>query len=142
MRLITIRDCAGIPRDQPLYLVQDPPPGIRSEPLDPDHRQRMVDFVRQVVDWARSLGIPDVYFGGIDEASGAALRGERDSFGAIHEGGGKVFVACGHDFFELVGDLLDLPVLLHPSHARLTRSGMLIAAICVDRKRCAILKKC
>ena len=123
MRLITIRDCAGIPRDQPLYLVQDPPPGIRSEPLEPDHRKRMVDFVRQVVDWAQSLGIPDVYFGGIDEASGAALRGERDSFEAIHEGGGKVFVACGNDFFELVGDLLNLPILIHPSHGRLDKIG-------------------
>ena len=122
-RLITIRDCAGISRDKPLYLVKDPPPGIQFEPLDDQERQQMIAFVRRVVDWARAEGVPDVYFMGADEASGARLRGERDSFKAIHEGGGKVFVACGNDSFDLVGDLLDLSIIVHPSHGRIDSVG-------------------
>jgi hypothetical protein len=29
----------------------------------------------------------------------------------VHEAGGKVFVACSHDYFEVLGDLLDMPVV-------------------------------
>ena len=66
--------------------------------------------------WTRARGYSDVYFMGCDEFSGERLRGERDSFEAIHQGGGKIFVACYNDFFDIVGDLLDCPILQHPGN--------------------------
>ena len=51
----------------------------------------------------------------IDEAKDEALRGERESIQAFHSGGGKVFVACGQDFYKRVGDILNLPVLMYPA---------------------------
>jgi len=66
--------------------------------------------VRALVTFARENGCPDVYIYGIDEAKGKRLKSERLAFHAVHEAGGKVFVACGSDFADLVGDLLDLPI--------------------------------
>ena len=55
-------------------------------------------------------GGANLYIYGIDEATGEQLENERTAFEAVHETGAKVFVACGRDSFELVGDLLDLAV--------------------------------
>ena len=112
-KIISLRDRAGIPRNQPLYL-ESHPVGIRSGPLTEEQRREMIETTRQIVAWARDRGFPDVYFFAMDEQHGEVLRGEGPSFEAVHEGGGKVYVACGNDFFGLVGDLLDLPILLHP----------------------------
>lgn len=38
------------------------------------------------------------------------LRAERADFEKVHQAGGKAFVAGYTDSFEIVGDLLDLPV--------------------------------
>jgi len=77
-------------------------------------RKRNVEVTRKIVTWVKARGYSDVYFMGIDEASGARLRGERDTFASIREGGGKIWVACYKGFFGIVGDLLDLPILSHP----------------------------
>ncbi len=66
--------------------------------------------VRQWLDFIRKRGYTELYVYGIDEASGDRLKAERAAFQAVHEAGAKVFVACYKGYFELVGDLLDLPV--------------------------------
>ncbi len=65
----------------------------------------------------KTCGHRDVYFYGIDELRGSALQKQRGIWQAIHDAGGKVFVACndmkgvhGESSFKLVGDLLDLVV--------------------------------
>jgi hypothetical protein len=66
-----------------------------------------------VLDRVRPLGITDFYIYGIDEAKGERLEAQRNAFQAVHEVGAKVFVACAPDFIDLVGDLLDLPILVY-----------------------------
>jgi len=68
------------------------------------------ELLQATIDLARKNGFSEVYFYAADEASGEALRAERADFEKVHRAGGKVFVAGYTDSFELVGDLLDLPV--------------------------------
>lgn len=68
------------------------------------------ELLRATIDLAKKNGFSEVYFYGIDEASADALRAERADFEKVHRAGGKVFVAGYADSFEIVGDLLDLPV--------------------------------
>jgi hypothetical protein len=66
---------------------------------------------RQLVEFAKKHGIPEVYVYGIDEATGERLKTQRQAWQAVHEAGGKVFVACSKGFFDAIGDLLDLPIM-------------------------------
>lgn len=75
--------------------------------------EALADLKQRVAQWREFVtrrGYPGLYVYGIDEASGDALKAERDAFTAVHEAGAKVYVACYKDYFPLVGDLLDLPV--------------------------------
>jgi len=121
-RTVALCDAAGISHSKPLYLVNHPV-NIVSRPLTEEEHEQTIETTRQIVAWARERGFPDVYFYAIDEASGETLHGERESIQAVHDGGGKVFVAGGNDLFEQVGDLLDLPILMHPGHAPMDRVG-------------------
>ena len=66
--------------------------------------------VQTWLDFIRARGYEELCVYGIDEASGDRLRAERQAFQAVHEVGAKVFVACYRDYFDVVGDLLDVPV--------------------------------
>ncbi|MBC8443141.1 hypothetical protein H8D79_00295, partial [PVC group bacterium] len=66
--------------------------------------------LRKTVAFAKDNGFSAAYFYAADERKGDELRAERRLFRTIHEAGGKVFVACYRDSYELVGDLLDLPI--------------------------------
>ena len=66
--------------------------------------------IADMVAFARGNGFSDAYFYAADERRGEELRAERALFRKVHDAGGKVFVACYKDSYELVGDLLDLPV--------------------------------
>jgi hypothetical protein len=76
------------------------------EDLDKERRD-----LRDFRAFVEGLGRSPVYVQGQDEASGDRLRAERPSFAAAHDAGVKVFVACRHSFFPIIGDLLDLPVV-------------------------------
>jgi len=65
---------------------------------------------KHVIALARKYGFTDVYFYGIDERSGDELRAQRDWYDRIHAAGGKVFVAGYKDSYEIMGDVLDLPI--------------------------------
>ena len=94
-------------RDHPLILVTTSV-GKQKTPEQLEHIRQMV---RRFVAWAKPRGYSDVYFQAIDEAKPEVLRQERLGFQAVHDAGGKVFVACGADYFDAVGDLLDMPVI-------------------------------
>jgi len=66
--------------------------------------------LQATVEVARANGFTDTYFYAADERSGDELRAERPLFRKVHDAGGKVFVACYQDSYEIVGDLLDLPI--------------------------------
>jgi hypothetical protein len=56
------------------------------------------------------MGIPDVYFYGIDEQKGDKLVQQRKIWKAVREAGGKIIVSGFEGQFEAVGDLLDVCV--------------------------------
>jgi hypothetical protein len=80
---------------------------------DPVELEALKVRVREIVQTAEAEGYSEVYFYGIDEVRGTEQLGQRAAWEAIHEAGGKVFVACsnvGGNTFDNVGDLLDLAV--------------------------------
>lgn len=68
------------------------------------------ELLKATIDLAKKNGFTEVYSYAADEASADALRTERADFEKVHRVGGKIFVAGYGDSFELVGDLLDMPV--------------------------------
>ena len=109
-RYLDIRDRAGLPRDKLFY--NGSSVGARHSDSEVEE---LVDFCRQLLSWARSRGFAEVYFFGADEAFGEELAAQRLVWSRVRELGGKVTVACSTGFFELVGDLLDLPIVARMS---------------------------
>ena len=130
-RILDLREQAGM-RGGALYLLHGGPVMIAARPLTPEEREGNVRWMREIVTWARQRGYSDVYLMGMDEATGEKMRAQRESLSSIHEGGGRVFVANYGDFYELAGDLLDLPILLHPVHQELDKLSMMPAATFLD----------
>ena len=115
-RYLDLREEAGMGPGGPLYMFDGGGMFVGSGDLTPEQRQRNVDVTRQTVAWARARGYSDVYFMGVDEASGSRLHAARDSYESIRQGGGKLWAACEADFFDIAGDLLDRPIITHPGH--------------------------
>lgn len=65
--------------------------------------------IKQTIEFAKSYGIPEVYFYGQDEAAGEALTAQRPAWEATRKAGGKTFVA-GTTNFGSMGDIQDLLV--------------------------------
>jgi len=103
--VIEIRKKIGITGKPLLYLGLGTGAPQQSEELEVLKKK-----VKSLITFIKKEGISDIYIYGIDEASGEQLKSERLAFKAVHEAGGKVFVACGSGFVDLVGDLLDLPI--------------------------------
>ncbi len=119
--VLALREQAGIGPGVPLYAMHHVAEPIAKK-LSAEEKQQRVRDVRKVMDWAAERGYPDMYWTGIDEASGSLLVAERDSYQAVLDGGGKTWVACKPDFYNLVGDVLSLPVLLcDPSNVAVDR---------------------
>jgi len=64
---------------------------------------------------------------GADEATGEALMVQRDAWKSIHEGGARVFVAHYAGYTEGIGDLLNVPIMLHPMHVLMDRHSLMPA---------------
>ena len=112
-KILALREKAGMGPGLPLYMMNSVAEPV-SRVLTEEQKSKRVQGVRKVVAWGKKRGYPDIYWMAADEASGATLRAERDSFQAIRDGGGKTWVACSRGFFEIIGDLLDVPVFAHP----------------------------
>jgi hypothetical protein len=61
-----------------------------------------------IAEKATKAGFGPTYIYGRDEASGAALQGQRNLWTRVHQVGSRVFVAGYTGAYPLVGDLLDL----------------------------------
>lgn len=104
-RVFDLREQAGM-RQPRVYSL-----GISTgAPKTEEALESLRENVRAWREFIEARGYETLYVYGIDEAKGEELKAERDAFSAVHEAGAKVFVACYRDWFELVGDLLDLPV--------------------------------
>lgn len=112
-KILAVREKAGLAPGTPLYLMSAAAEPL-SRALTDEEKKDRVRVVREVMAWGKRRGYPDVYWAGIDEAWGDWLARERDSFQAIKDGGGKVFAATGIQFIDLVGDVLQCPVLQSP----------------------------
>lgn len=71
----------------------------------------LTDRVVGKVTGARALGYTNVYFYGNEELSGALVAQERETWKAVHRGGGRVFTAVFTDAVQYVGDSLDLAIV-------------------------------
>ena len=115
-RQLQIRRAAGLPVDPLLYL------GVGTGGLvDAEAANERLALIKKVIAFAHARGIREVYFYGEDEATGQALHAQRQVWSAIRREGGKVWTACSTGFFDLVGDLLDLPVVARQAPAEVAR---------------------
>jgi hypothetical protein len=124
-RYLDIRDRAGLPRDKLFYNGSS----IGARPTQ-DQEDELVGFCRQLLAWARKRGFEEVYFFGSDEAFGEELAAQRRVWSRVRELGGKMTVACSKGFFELVGDLLDLPIVNRTSPHEVPKVHALGHRIC------------
>ena len=109
-RVLKVREEVGMGPGIPIYTMTGAAEPTRGTLTDEQKAER-IETVRKVMAWAKQRGYPDFHWTGQDEAWGDWLASERDSFQAIHDGGGQTFVACSGDFFEIAGDVLHCPVL-------------------------------
>lgn len=68
----------------------------------------------QVLNWKNKIaqyGYKTLYAYGVDEASGAQLTAQRQAWEAVHQAGGKVFVAGYYDLITEMKDLIDAGVV-------------------------------
>lgn len=113
-KVLNIRKQVGL-SGEPLYYY-----GIRTTAKDytPQELEELKRKVIDTIDFARSYDVSEVYFYGHDEATGEALLKQRAAWQAIHEAGGKVFVAGSRGKNDSVLDLLDIFVCFsEPSRA-------------------------
>jgi hypothetical protein len=77
----------------------------------PALKERLQAEVRRFISLARSYGVTDIYFYGLDEAKGERLTCQREAWKAIREAGGKIYASgvIGMNFREM-GDIQDILV--------------------------------
>ena len=118
-RILALRRQVGMP-DKSLYLIGNGPLITGATPkINESNRERNIRLARQLAQWAKQRGYEGIYLQAEDEASGDRLNQQRRAWETINQGGAKVFVATGRDFNERVGDVLNLPILIHPMHLAL-----------------------
>lgn len=104
-QLFSLREKADLPKGS-LYTL-----GIGTgSPTTEEQLEALKNGVKKWNKIAEEYDYDDVYVYGIDEAKGERLKAQRAAWKAVHEAGGKVFVACYKGTFEVMGDLLDLAV--------------------------------
>jgi len=104
-RVLEIRNDVGM-IGKPLFYLGV----LTGNPTDAAGLQALKEKVRAVVEFTRGYGVPEVYFYGTDEARGERLASQKLAWQAVHEAGGKTFVAGFQGTFEAMGDLLDILV--------------------------------
>ncbi len=113
-KMLQLRKAAGLP-NRPIHLISNPKinmEGLTTSPEDLEKLTARANFYLDIVE--AELGHRDVYFYGLDEAKGDALREGIPFFRAIQKSGAKTFnsgytaktLPPGN--FAVVGDVLDL----------------------------------
>jgi len=105
-KILEIRRDLGLPTDAFYNLGQ----GTGST-TDPAQIAALRSKVKAWVSLCREFGYKDVYFYGVDEARDDRLKGQRLTWKAVQDAGGKTFVACYMKTFEAMGALLNCAIL-------------------------------
>jgi hypothetical protein len=104
---------------RPLFLGSE---FMTSELRQQEGFDELKDNIRKTIAIAREYGFTEVYFYGIDEATGERLTSQRAAWQAVRQAGGKVIVSGSPGHFDAVGDLLDLIVFgANPNRAEARR---------------------
>ncbi|MFA6715257.1 MAG: glycoside hydrolase domain-containing protein [Victivallaceae bacterium] len=104
-KYLEIREKAGIARTG-FYSCDFSISKSRSYGID-----KLKERIKNAVKYLTGKGFQDVYFYGVDEATGDRLKAQRREWNAIHAAGGKVFVAGSRtENYEQMGDIQDLLV--------------------------------
>ena len=90
---------------RPLYFADS---GLIGAPTAPAALHALKENVTRTLRIASEYGFTDVYFYGMDEATGDTLKSERAAWPVVQAAGGKVIVSGFNGQLEAVGDLLDL----------------------------------
>jgi hypothetical protein len=90
---------------RPLYLGDS---SVIGAPSDKAGLDTLRAHITKALAIAKDCGFTEVYFYGIDEATGDTLKSERVAWPVVQEAGGKVIVSGFRGQFEAVGDMLDL----------------------------------
>ncbi len=105
-RVLELREEAGLPTEHFFNL------GLGTgNSADPARLAALAGDVRKWLDQCRRFGYGDIYFYGIDEATGDRLASQRAAWKTVQEAGGKTFVAGYKKTFEAMGALLNCAVL-------------------------------
>ncbi|MDA8170225.1 MAG: hypothetical protein M0Z48_00145 [Nitrospiraceae bacterium] len=103
-RYLRIRDELGM-GGQPLYYL-----GFTTRnPTGQEDLEALKAQTRQLINFTKPFGIPEVFVYGMDEARGRKLESQRAAWQAVHEAGGKVFAAGRKKRDFVMADVLDLP---------------------------------
>jgi hypothetical protein len=103
---LRLRQEVGLPIDPILFM------SIaikRDQSLNPDLAELSKEL-DLLFDCLRKKNIRDIYIYGWDEATGNILQAQRPVYDLIHKKGAKVVVACSQGYFDIAGDLIDLPI--------------------------------
>ena len=113
-QILEIRDELGMGGDQILYFRASGGSFVGA-PTEPTDLEALKTKVKRVIEIAKSHGINEVYFYGLDERRGEELTAQRPAWEAVREVGGKIYVA-GYkgSNFPLMGDIQDLLICAGP----------------------------
>ena len=85
--------------------------GVRtSNPHTQADLNALKNRIKKIIAIAKRYGISEVYFYGLDEATGEKLKSQRPAWKIVHEAGGKIYVSGTVQNFPAIGDLQDLLV--------------------------------
>ena len=112
-QLLDLREKAGMPKNVVLYLMDGAGLTMKQGELTDQERQRNIEVAKATVAWAKARGYLGVMFMGADEAWGDRLAAMRDSYASVRAGGAGVWAANHGDFADIVGDVLDRPIVDH-----------------------------
>ena len=113
-RILDMREQAGMPKGVMLYLFDGAGMVIKKGELTDQQEQRNIEVAQTTVAWAKARGYTGALFMGADEYSGDRLRAMRESYASVRAGGSGIWVANQGDYLDIVGDLVDRPILAHP----------------------------
>jgi len=108
---LDLREEAGVPKGE-LYISDGAV--ITTRELKPGEYQQNIETIKEIQAWATGRGYGTVYFTGADEVGGQRLLDEYEAFKSVEEAGSGVWVATPASFHELVGDVLEIPVVAFP----------------------------
>jgi len=104
---LSLRNSTGIPKNR-LYVCGTNTWGSPSTTEELAQLRAKVDIWMNL---SAQYGYSGVHIYGHDELDAPMVANQRPSWDEIHTAGAKVFVACNQDVFDVVGDILDLPII-------------------------------